>query len=67
MLEHKKHGRHDKLMLVLNTDGFYDGLKIQLERMEKDGLLTKPVNEPIHFAKTLEEAIDLINSRLKSK
>lgn len=47
-------------MVVLNTDKFYEGLKIQLQRMEKDGFLNKPLDEFLFFADTPQEAIDYI-------
>ncbi len=54
ILELRKHGRHDKPVVLLNTAGFYDGLVIQLRRMEQDGFLpcrwtiwcTSPRNPP---------------------
>lgn len=52
ILELKKHGQHKKPVVFLNTDGFYDGLRSQLARMEKDGFLTHVVEEIVHFADT---------------
>ena len=34
ILELSKHGLHDKPVVLLNTAGFYDGLTLQLQRME---------------------------------
>ena len=34
ILEMRKHGLHDKPVVLLNTAGFYDGLTLQLQRME---------------------------------
>lgn len=67
MLEHKKHGRHNKLIVVLNTNDFYGGFQSQLEKMQQEGFLTRPVSQMILFAKTPREAIELINSELKNK
>ena len=39
ILELKKHGLHDKPVVLLNTAGFYDGLMLQLRRMEEEGSL----------------------------
>ncbi|MFD7941939.1 TIGR00730 family Rossman fold protein [Streptomyces sp. NPDC059744] len=39
ILELKKHGLHDKPVVLLNTAGFYDGLTLQLRRMEEGGFL----------------------------
>jgi uncharacterized protein (TIGR00730 family) len=35
ILELKKQDHHNKPVIVLNTDGFYDGLKTQLERIHR--------------------------------
>ena len=35
ILEQKKHGLHDKPVVLLNTAGYYDGLTLQLVRMEE--------------------------------
>jgi uncharacterized protein (TIGR00730 family) len=45
ILEQKKHGLHDKPVVLLNTAGFYDGLTIQLRRMEEEGFLPLPLTE----------------------
>ena len=39
MLELKKHKLHDKPIIILNTDNFYEGLKVQLQKMKDDGFL----------------------------
>ena len=60
VIELKKHSFHFKPVVVLNTDKFYEGLKIQLQRMEKDGFLTKALDEFLYFADTPSEAINYI-------
>jgi uncharacterized protein (TIGR00730 family) len=50
ILELKKHGLHDKPVVLLNTAGFYDGLALQLRRMEADGFLPVPVAQLVYFA-----------------
>jgi len=42
ILEQRKHGLHDKPVVLLNTAGFYDGLALQLRRMEEEGFLPVP-------------------------
>jgi hypothetical protein len=64
-IELKKHDFHFKPVVALNTDKFYEGLKIQLKRMEKDGFLTKSVEDFIFFADTPLEAINYIVKSLK--
>ncbi|MFC0599349.1 TIGR00730 family Rossman fold protein [Streptomyces palmae] len=50
ILELKKHGLHTKPVVLLNTAGFYDGLKQQFQRMEKEGFLPLPLTELVFFA-----------------
>ncbi|MFI5777621.1 TIGR00730 family Rossman fold protein [Nocardia sp. NPDC051570] len=57
ILELKKHGLHEKPIVLLNTAGFYDGLRQQLERMAAEGFLPRPLAELIHFADTGADAL----------
>lgn len=50
ILELKKHGRHNKPVVLLNAAGFYDGLKQQLRRMDNEGFLPLPLNDLVLFA-----------------
>ncbi|MDX3112322.1 TIGR00730 family Rossman fold protein [Streptomyces scabiei] len=50
ILELKKHGRTDKPVVLLNTAGFYDGLKQQFRRMEDEGFLPLPLTDLVFFA-----------------
>jgi uncharacterized protein (TIGR00730 family) len=50
ILELRKHRRHDKPVVLLNTAGFYDGLTLQLRRMERDGFLPVPLDELVYIA-----------------
>ncbi|MFJ6724925.1 MULTISPECIES: TIGR00730 family Rossman fold protein [unclassified Streptomyces] len=50
ILELRKHGRTTKPVVVLNTAGFYDGLRLQLDRMDADGFLPLPLTELVLFA-----------------
>jgi uncharacterized protein (TIGR00730 family) len=45
ILEQKKHGLHDKPVVLLNTAGFYSGLTLQLRRMEEEGFLPVALDE----------------------
>lgn len=57
ILELKKHGKHKKPVVVLNTDGFYDGLQDQLTRMDMEGFLPLSLQQLVHFSKTPQEAL----------
>lgn len=50
ILELKKHNLHSKPVVLLNAAGFYDGLKQQFQRMEKEGFLPVPLSELVFFA-----------------
>lgn len=64
ILELKKHDQHTKPVVLVNIDGFYDGLKMQLERMHTEGFLPKPLNKLVFFAATPQEAITYLNDIL---
>ncbi|WP_320776974.1 TIGR00730 family Rossman fold protein [Streptomyces sp. CRN 30] len=50
ILELKKHGHTEMPVVLLNTAGFYDGLKEQFRRMEAEGFLPRPLTELVLFA-----------------
>ena len=57
ILELRKHGLHDKPVVLLNTAGFYDGLLIQLKRMDDDGFLPLPLADLVYPARDAAEAL----------
>ncbi|MFE1880654.1 LOG family protein [Streptomyces diastatochromogenes] len=50
ILELKKHGHTEKPVVLLNTAGFYDGLREQFRRMEEEGFLPRPLSDLVFFA-----------------
>ncbi len=56
LLELKRQMHHSKLIVVLNTDGFYDGLRLQLQRIADEKLFKAGENAHIPI-KTLDEFI----------
>jgi uncharacterized protein (TIGR00730 family) len=60
VLELKKQGAHDKPIVFLNTDGFYDGFKMQFERMDAEGFLPRALHEFLLFVDTPEAAMRYI-------
>lgn len=58
MLELKKHKLHSKPIVIFNIDGFYDGLRSQLERMKEEGFIERPLEEFVYFSDTAEDAIN---------
>ncbi|BBX94682.1 LOG family protein [Mycolicibacterium boenickei] len=57
ILELRKHRHHDKPVVLLNTAGFYDGLVIQLRRMEQDGFLPVPLDDLVFVTEEPDAAI----------
>lgn len=58
----KRHGDHAKAVVFLNTDGFYDGLKTQIARMEREGFLASKDGDVVagtlmRFADTPKDAM----------
>src|SRR3989338_2322230 len=60
VLELKKHNLHTKPVLVLNTANFYDGLKMQLQKMKERGFIKRPLDELIHFSDTPRDALSFL-------
>ncbi|RJQ33171.1 TIGR00730 family Rossman fold protein [Candidatus Parcubacteria bacterium] len=60
VMEAKKHGAHTKEIVFLNVGGFYDGTKMQLDRMDVEGFLPKKLAEYVLFANTPTEVMSLI-------
>lgn len=65
MIEYKKQKVHNKPIIFLNTDNFYEGLKIQLQKMKADGFISNNVEELVYFADSPQEVIDHVNSSIQ--
>jgi uncharacterized protein (TIGR00730 family) len=65
VMELKKQGKHNKPIVLLNTENFYAGLKTQLEKMHHEGFMHTSLDQLIYFANTPQEAITYINTALK--
>jgi uncharacterized protein (TIGR00730 family) len=65
ILELKKHGRTDKPVVLLNTAGFYDGLREQFRRMEDEGFLSRPLSDLVCFADEPADAFAFLQSALE--
>jgi len=63
MLELRKHGMHTKPVVLLNTAGFYDGLKEQFQRMEAEGFLPIPLTDLVFFATDAVGALAYLEER----
>jgi uncharacterized protein (TIGR00730 family) len=62
VFELRRHGLHNKAIIVLNTDSFYAGLQQQLEHMRQEGFLNRqaPLDQLITFVNEPEEVIELL-------
>jgi uncharacterized protein (TIGR00730 family) len=67
ILELKKHGLHDKPVVLLNTAGFYDGLAIQLRRMAADGFLPVPVDQLVVVVEKPADALPHISPEVNHR
>jgi hypothetical protein len=56
-------GYHDRPIVVLDTDGFWDPLRTQIERMGALGMLHAPIDELWSYAQTPGEALDVLAAR----
>jgi uncharacterized protein (TIGR00730 family) len=65
ILELKRQKHHNKPIVVLNTDNFYEGLILQFERMEKEGFNKFNLKDEVYFAKTPQEVITHIKKHIK--
>lgn len=64
ILELKKHGLHSKPVVLLNSAGFYDGLELQLRRMDAEGFLPLPLSRLVYFAQDGAAALAYIQEQL---
>jgi len=62
ILELRKHGMHTKPVVLLNTAGFYDGLRQQMARMEAEGFLPIPLSDLVTFADDAQQALELLGA-----
>ncbi|SEC43991.1 TIGR00730 family Rossman fold protein [Streptomyces sp. TLI_105] len=67
ILELKKHGKHSKPVVLLNTAGFYDGLKAQFRRMEDEGFLPLPLTDLAFFADDGRAALAYLEAEIGSR
>lgn len=69
LIELKRQLHHDKQIVVLNTDGFYDGFRMQLTRIAQEGMLkagenahipVKMLDEFVRFVSRPEDVLPLL-------
>ncbi len=62
IVELKKQGAHNKPVVIINTNGFYDNFRAQIQKMYSEGFINKPIDGLIHFVATPKEAIEYLDS-----
>lgn len=60
--EIKKRGFHDKPIIIINTNNFYDNLIGLMRHMDQEKFFPRPFSELIHVANTPTEAIQFLNN-----
>lgn len=65
IIELKKQKHHNKPIIILNTDNFYEGLKVQIQKMSDEGFIPMPLDKLFKFADGPEGAIEYLNKMLK--
>ncbi|HZM63533.1 MAG TPA: TIGR00730 family Rossman fold protein [Candidatus Saccharimonadales bacterium] len=63
LLEQRRYGRHNKRLVILNTDNFFEGLKLQYERMRREGFLDRlprPLEDLVVFLDTPKEVMEYL-------
>jgi uncharacterized protein (TIGR00730 family) len=65
VLEQRKHKLHDKPVVLLNTAGFYDGLTIQLQRMDEERFLPVPIIDLVFIADDGVEALAYLEGLIR--
>lgn len=64
LLELKKHSVHNKPVIFLNTDNFYEGLRIQLQKMETENFLPKKLEEMAYFADEPQQVVEYLKKQI---
>lgn len=63
LLENRRYGRHNKRLVVLDVDNFFAGLRLQYQRMQEEGFLSRlprPLRDLITFVNTPEEVMEYL-------
>lgn len=61
-VEMRRHGLTSAPLIVIDTDGFYDGLRAQLARMDAEGFLNVPLSEVATFVATPAEVLAVLDT-----
>jgi uncharacterized protein (TIGR00730 family) len=59
-------GLHAKPVVALDTDGLYAPLRAQVELMVERGFVRRPATQALHWATSVDEALDLLEEGLRT-
>lgn len=65
IIELRKHALHEKPVVFLNTDGFYDGLRQQFARMDAEGFLPVRLERLVAFVDRPEQVLPAITEAVE--
>ncbi len=61
VISYSKLRLHDKCCILCNINGFYDDLKLQIEKMCEAGFVKKEALKNVYFAGTMEEVCNILD------
>ncbi len=67
IVETKKWGAHDKPIILVNTDGFWNGLLENYKRMYMEGFLKEPISELMLITADPKKVVEYLNKELTNK
>jgi uncharacterized protein (TIGR00730 family) len=65
LFELRRYGQHNKRLVVMDTDNFYEGLRLQYQRMQTEGFLNRlprPLGDLLTFVNTPEEVMEFLST-----
>lgn len=65
IIELKKQGVHNKPIVLINTNNFYEGLHTQLTKMKREGFIPQKLEDFVYFADTPQQAMKHIDRTLR--
>ncbi len=62
IIEISRIGAQDKPIVLINTDGFYEGIKQQIKQMKESGFLGKEEMANVYFAEDAKDCMEFIET-----
>lgn len=67
MLALRQLGEHDRPIVALDTDGFWEPLRAQFRLMAERKMLHQPMERLWSYAKTVDEALDAVGAQVSGR